>query len=707
MTAPPKSGGNGLARAVQLHRAGRRAQAQPFYERSLLDDPLDPQRRFLFGLCLLEQGKLSDGEQQMQAVLQLGARHVGALHALGKVHALRGETAEAEHFFRQALLDSAAPIDSYIEYGNLLARVGRLGEAVEIYRRGLNSQPNHAGMRANLGNALSQQGQRRAAVAEWQAALRLKPNLAAARAGLALELRAAGNFAAAAEEFGRLVALEPNVPEHHYNLAVTYRYRRRFVEAIAALRRALELAPDFRRARIELARVYQAVCAWRELTKLEPVIAAEIAAALAGRPCLITPYFSLSLKMPPTERKAIAVAAAAATAEQVIRELGPTPLEASRHLEARPLRIGYLSSDFRDHAVAHLMQSLIRLHDRQEFAVYGYSIGPDDGSEYRHRIAADCDKFVDLSTLSNAEAARSIHADGINILVDLNGYTALARPQIAAMRPAPVQATFLGFPGTSGARFFDYVLTDRVVTPMSAAADYVEAFCHLPQSYQVTDRWQRIGHRRPTRAEEGLPLDGFVFCSFCAHFKIEADLFALWMRLVRRVPGSVLWLLGDSPEAEWRLRTSAGEHGVDPLRLVFASRKPKPDHLARLQLADLCLDTLTYGAHTTASDALWVGVPFMTRPGDAFASRVGASVLTAAGLPELIVDGLDAYEHLAIRLAADAAELARLRGRVNDCRRDGALFDTPRWVRGVEKAYRAMWSTHQEGRPPSPIAVDD
>ncbi|HVR98073.1 MAG TPA: hypothetical protein VMW27_15755, partial [Thermoanaerobaculia bacterium] len=387
-------------------------------------------------------------------------------------------------------------------------------------------------------------------------------------------------------------------------------------------------------------------------------------------------------------------------------EVSELPAGAAGAVPGSRLRLGYLSSDFRDNALAHLTRRLYGLHDRARFEVAGYSLGRDDGSEYRRGIAADCDRFVDLAAASPAEAARRIRADGIDLLVDLTGFAAGSRPAILALRPAPVQVVYL-YPGTLGGVFTDYFLGDPVITPLEHQPFFGESLVLLPHCYQVNDHLQPIAARSFEREEQGLPPDAFVFCSFNNHWKIEPTIWDIWMRILTRVPGGVLWLQDMAPPARENLRCEAEARGVRADRLVFAPYLKKPEHLARCGLADLFLDTWICNAHTTASDALWSGVPVLTCPGDHLPARVAASLLHAAGLPELVVADLAAYEETAVRLAQDRAALAGLRARVAAARTSSPLYDTPRRVRDLERAFLAMWARYEKGEPPAPNVVQD
>ena len=336
--------------------------------------------------------------------------------------------------------------------------------------------------------------------------------------------------------------------------------------------------------------------------------------------------------------------------------------------------IGYLSNDFRNHATAHLMLSLFGLHNRDEFEIFCYSYGKDDGSYYRARIQHDCDKFVDISTLSYEAAARCIYEDQVDILVDLKGYTRGNRFDICALRPAPIQVSYLGFPGTTGADFIDYIITDKIVTPKDHNPYYSEKFVYMPHCYQVNDNTQSISNKNWTKVDFGLPESCFVFCSFNQPYKIDPVLFGIWMRILRQVPEAVLWLIVENKIAEDNLRREAEARGVQSERLIFAKRLPKDEHLSRLKFADLALDTRIYNGHTTTSDALWAGVPVITLQGSHFASRVSSSILSAIGIPDLITYSLEEYEALAIRLAHNPAELKEIRQRSAKNRLDMPLF---------------------------------
>lgn len=387
------------------------------------------------------------------------------------------------------------------------------------------------------------------------------------------------------------------------------------------------------------------------------------------------------------------------------RQAARGTLDATRaRTAAEPLRIGYLSGDFHQHATALLLIESLEAHDPRRFELHAYSHGPASDGEMRHRLQAAFAGFHDISGMGDEQAARQIHADGIDILVDLKGYTASSRSMLLAWRPAPVLVSFLGYPGTLGGAHADYLISDRRVTPQSASADYSEALACLPHSYQPHAR-HVPAQTAPTRADCGLPEAGVVLCCFNQPWKFSPEIFDVWCRILRRVPDSVLWLLDDEC-ARGNLRQEVFARGIDPQRLVFAPDAAQPEHLARVPLADLMLDTWPYNAHTTASDALGAGVPLVTLRGDTFAGRVAESLLHAVGLTGLVTDSSQAYEDLAVALATDPARLHTLRARLGELLPAAALFDVPAYTRDLESLYDRMWARHQTGLPPQAIDLN-
>ncbi|MGH8680585.1 MAG: tetratricopeptide repeat protein [Burkholderiales bacterium] len=543
------------------------------------------------------------------------------------------------------------------------------------------------------------------------------------------------DFVGAERLLRRAIEVNPAYAPAYHRLGMALCDQRRLDEGAALFRRALELDPNDLLARINLANVLvvgnrpeEAAAHYAEVLRRDP----EDAKARAGRlkplldlcdwdaaerevgflvdrwrrdpgdPALarLTPFASLLVPFPPEMRLDIARRYSAGIVDKVAEE--PRPRRPARGERAK-LRLGYASGTFHNHPGAHLAAGLFELHDRSRFEVFAYSFGIDDGSEYRRRLAAAFDRFVDVRAEPYRATAQRIADDQIDILVDLRGHTDGSRPEVFALRPAAIQVCFLGYPGTTGAPFIDYLVADPVVAPRADWQWFSEKVAWMPASYQVNDASQRVADAAPSRAEFGLPEKGFVFCAFNKHCKIEREVFVLWMRLLAAVPGSALWLLGGAGEAQ--LRQAAARAGVDPQRVVFARKLPKPAHLARHRLADLFVDTYCYNAHTTASDALWAGLPVLTCPGPTFAGRVGASLLHAVGLPELIVNDRLTYEAHAVDLARHPERLAELRAKLAVNRLRAPLFDTAGFARALESAYQTMWQRHASGAPPAPFSV--
>jgi predicted O-linked N-acetylglucosamine transferase (SPINDLY family) len=509
----------------------------------------------------------------------------------------------------------------------------------------------------------------------------------------------------AADCLGRALAQDPNDLGALLTKGQIVSNTPRLQEAVDLLERALAVAPDHMKVLVTLLRLYQRLCRWEDYTALVPRLDALEAAYDEGRPGDVEPPLFHITRCDDPARNLVNARRASAAVERRAGPLLPA-VETTRRQRTGPLRIGYLSRDYRDHPVGHLVRGLFAAHDRASCAVTAYSYGPDDASPYRRAAEDDSDGFRDIAGLSHRAAAELIRRDGIDILVDLAGHTNLSRLEVCALRPAPLQATYLGFPGGSGAGFFDYLIGDPVVTPPEAAADFREALAILPHAYQVNDRDQVVADMPADRAAAGLPEAGFVFACFNQPFKFDAEVFACWMGLLREVPGSLLWLFDETDGLlAARLRAEAAAAGVEGGRLVFAPRVPKAQHLARLAFADLMLDTRLYNGHTTTSDALFAGLPVVTLKGRHFASRVSASLLQAIGLAELITRSLADYQALARRLASEPGALAELRGRLAANRLTMPLFDTALTARHLEAAYREMWAIHAAGEAPRQILV--
>jgi predicted O-linked N-acetylglucosamine transferase (SPINDLY family) len=574
-------------------------------------------------------------------------------------------------------------------------RAGDLTGAVAGYRAYLAGHPQHASTWSNLGLALRLLGDAAGAVEACRRAIALDGGNANAHNNLGLALVAAYRIPEAIEAYRRGLALAPRFHECWCNLGQALAAARQPAAAVEAFRRTLEIVPEHAVALAHLVYQSQQQCAWDELDGWVERLKA-IAAGDAGE---VDPFTLLALcddpgeLLPTTRNYARRVAASVAHLPRPRRQGEPS----------ERLRIGYLSGNFHDCAVGQLAVELFERHDRARLAVTAYSFGPDDGSALRRRLAGAFERFVDVAALSVATAAQRIADDGIDILVDLMGYTHGARTGILALRPAPVQAAYLGYAGPVGATFVDYSLADRFVVPPEGERHFDEKLVLLPGCYQPNDSRREIGAEAGTRADHGLPADAFVFCCFNQAFKITPEIFGWWIGLLLEAPDSVLWLLAFNRDAQANLRRELTACGIAAERLVFADRRPLPEHLARLRHADLFLDTWPYGAHTTASDALWAGLPVLTWPGAGFAARVAGSLLTVLGLGELIAGSPADYVERALRLARDREAVAALKARVRQARDRSDLFSGAAAARKLEQAYAAIWERHAGGLAPASI----
>lgn len=533
------------------------------------------------------------------------------------------------------------------------------------------------------------------AIASYDRAIALKPAYAEAHSERGIALLALRRPAEALASCIKAIALMPGQASCWANLARVFNGLRAHDLAMGAYAKAAALAPDSPLLRGNLLQQKMLCCDWDGVDALVDAVERDIA---AGRKA-VHPFCWQAISSSPRSLQR--------AAERFADKASVAPAPPARSRNRTRIRVGYVSGEFRDQATALLLVGVLEHHDRSRFEVIGFDNGWDDGSPTRARIVAAVPDIVSIRALDDGQAAEVVRNHGIDVLVNLNGYFGEERNALFARRPAPIQVNYLGFPGTMGAHFIDYIIADAIVLPEPDRSFYAEKVVHLPDSYQANDRSRAIGDRRFSRTECGLPDEGFVFCCFNNGYKIVPQTFDCWIRILDRVDRSVLWLLEDSATASANLRKHAAARGLAPERLVFTPRLPVLDHLARHRCADLFLDTLPCNAHTTASDALWSGLPVLTCLGGTFAGRVAASLLRAVDLPELVVETPAEYEQLAILLATDPAALRRVRRRLHDNRLTTPLFDTARFTRHLESAFTAMHHRHCAGLPPDHIVIRD
>jgi len=493
------------------------------------------------------------------------------------------------------------------------------------------------------------------------------------------------------------IALKPDYADAFYGRGNVLQEGKRVADAMASYQRARAFMPGHKSALSGLADCALGLCDFARRDEL----ADELRRQVDEKKAIVAPLVLLGY----ADDEALHLSCAQRFARSRIA-VAPTPLWRGTTWRNDRIKLAYLSADFRQHAVAQLTAELFERHDRSRFEVIGVSLGPDDGSARRTRIERAFDRFHDVRAMSDRDVARLLHEKQTDIVVDLTGYTAGCRPEILAWRPSPVQVSYLGYPGTMGAEFVDYIIADRIVLPFDRQGFFTEKIVHLPDCYQANASLATTTAATPTRREAGLPDTGFVFCAFNNHAKIAPPVFDIWMRLLGAVDAGVLWLSEADAAAATNLRQAAAARGVDPARLIFAPRMPQfEDHLARHRLAGLFLDTLPYNAHTTASDALRAGLPVVTCRGQSLAGRVATSLLDAVGFADLVTSNLADYEALALRLATDAAMLAGFKARLDRNLQNCALFDADRFRRHIEAAFATMWDIQQRGERPRSFAV--
>jgi predicted O-linked N-acetylglucosamine transferase (SPINDLY family) len=758
------SSAEALQQARVLYANGRWKEAEPLCRSVLEREPTEPGALSLLGIMLAQTGRTpeaaellgraaaampanADAHTNHGNVLRALGRHPDALACYERALALKPDSAEA-HYNRGLTLSDLRRHDQAIESygravalkpdhalawnnrGGVLQRLGRAEEALASIDRAVALQPKFAAAHVNRGIALGMLERFDEAVASYDRALALQPKHAEAHAHRGATLTATGRYTEALASYDRALALDPQCLNAYVNRGVTLYDLKRFREALASLDQAIRLGRRDAHTYHSRAAVLQELGAFEEaIASYEQALAMDsrsrflrgnrrharmqvcdwdglesdkvaIAEALERGEPSTTPFVLLSILDSPTlQRQAAEIYAREKFSRTKV-------VSASRHPRHDRIRIGYFSADLRNHAVAMLAAGLFERHDRSRFEVTAFSLGPNVPDELRTRVEAAFDRFLQLDARTDRDIAALARQLEIDIAVDLGGYTRDARPGVVALRAAPVQVSYLGYLGTSGSGFIDYLLADPVLVPSEAKRHYSEKIAYLP-SYQVNDSRRPIAERTFTRAELGLPAAGLVFCCFNNTYKIAPETFDSWMRILAGVPDSVLFLLGSSPAAEGKLRDEAGRRGIAPERLIFGPILPMAEYLARYRSADLFLDTLPYNAGTTASDALWMGLPVLTVPGESFASRMAASLLTAAGLPELIARSRADYESCAIALATDGQRLEALRRKLAANRDRCALFDTAAFTRNLESLYGQMYQRHLAGLPPEHLYAKD
>ncbi len=682
-----------------LKAMGELEEAADVYKVALALEPNCAEAHANLGSVLGALGMVDEAVGHCRRAAALSPE-VAEMHlALGAALRCAGKYAEAVPAFHRALEIRPALASAYTDLGGVLQDLGQFEEALRAHEQALTLQPESAEAHNGLGVALQQLGRNAEAADHYRKAVASKPDYAEAWSNLGAVLGHCGEYDEAAAACRRAIDINSKEAPAYLNLAAVLQRQGKLSEAGAACAKALATAPDEPRALLDHYDLRRQACDWANLAPLEDRIL-ECICRTGGR---AQPFPLLNIACGAGDQ----LAAARVWAKGLTRAAEKPFHHAPPHKRGKGhIRIGYLSTGFlEDKAAADLVAELLQRHDRDRFEVFGYSCGQNDPGETRQRIAAACDGFAALGALPHGDAARAIHGDGIDILVDLDGYRPGALPEIAACRPAPIQVSYLGYPATMGADFIDYLIADPFALAMDQAQFYDEKIVHLPHCFRPDGATRHAPASTPARAAYGLPESGFVFCCFDSAWKITPAQFALWMRLLEQVPGAILWLREPNAPATGNLRREAMAHGVDPARLVFAPTAERPELLARMEVADLFLDTFPFSADTAASDALWAGLPVLARTGETFVSRICGSLLHAAGLTELVAGSPEEYEAAALRLARDPGALRDLRAQLVKNRLAAPLFDIGQYARDLEAAFVHMVDLRAAGHPPRNFAV--
>jgi protein O-GlcNAc transferase len=655
-----------------------------------------PAELFQSAFAAFQQGCLTEAERGFSKFLRKDPKNFPALNILAIVLVALKRHAEAEPHLKAALRINTNSDATFYNYGLVLKALNRPDEALLRFTEALAINPGNAETLNNRGTVLNDLRDYSAAIADFENALAIQPRYAAAFFNKSKSLAELKRYDEALKACETALALQPDLAEAWFGRGYIFGQMRQPADAAIAYARARQLNPELPLLKGNLLHQKMLVCDWQGIDALITEIEADLAAGkLAAEPF---GWQGIAKSERSLQR------CAELTNASRFPILAP-PLRAAMPARGAKIRIGYLSGEFREQATSLLLVGVLEQHDKNHFEVVAIDNGFDDGSATRRRIASGVHDIVDISTMNDPQTVAAIRAQRIDILVNLNGYFGEQRTGVFARRAAPIQVNYLGFPGTLGAGFMDYILADQQVLPEEHRPFYNEKVAWLPDCYQANDDRREISSRAFTRDEFGLPEQRFVFCCFNNAYKITPAVFDSWMLILTAVDGSVLWLLEDSAAAVANLRLEAAARGVDPARLIFAARLPPAEHLARHRCADLFLDTLPYNAHTTASDALWGGLPLLTCRGETFAGRVATSLLHHLGLPELVTATPDDYVQRAIELAQHPEQLVGIRERLAVNRLTTAAFNTRLLTRHIEAAFRAMVERQRAGLAPAHFTV--
>jgi len=677
-----------------------------------------------------ELGSLDYALKSFKMAVFLDKNNDAYYNNIGITFQKKGAQDDALIAYEKAITINPNNPEYYNNFGTILEKKEKFEEAIKVYNKALHIRPDYAEVHYNMGNAYKGQGELEQAIESLGKALTFNPKYTQAYNNLGNILHQQGKIDEAIEMFQKAISISPNRPELYCNLGYAFNAKEKIENAILALRKsislnpnffqsylnlgnilsnqgktvdaiymynkALVISPDFETVRSQKLHQQANICDWNSIEDDRIFIS-----QLGVQKQFVTPWSLLSLEDNPlNHKKRSEIFAKIKYPQKAI------PLNTLISKYKKRIRIGYFSSDFYDHATMRLMSKILTLHDRQKFEVFAYSYDLEKNDEMKTNLINSVDVFDDVSQMSDKDVALLARQDEIDIAVDLKGHTQNNRSGIFAYRAAPIQINYLGYPGTMGADFIDYLIADLTIIPEEYRNYYSEEIIYMPHSYQPTNNNRLISQKEMTRSDMGLPEDSFVFCCFNNSYKITSVEFDIWMNLLKQVEGSVLWLLKTNKWAQANLRKEAENRGVNQDRIIFAEKLPQAEHLARQKLADLFIDTFNVNAHTTASDALWGGLPVVTKIGKGFASRVAASLLNAIDLPELVTDNEKDYESLILELAHNQDKLIKIKDRLVMNRISKPLFDSEMYTKHLENGYQQIYQNFIDGNKPKTININ-
>jgi len=690
-----------LLTAIAQSLTGDKAAAVLTYQSLLQRFPNHPGALLNLGADLYSLGKYEEAIQALHSAQALESANPMVALNLGNAHKALGQVDQALECYGNAISLNPQYAEAWSNRGDVLCQTGRVSEAIVEYKEAIRLNPTNHEALHNLGLTYIEAKRFDEGLELINQALTLKPDFAIAYNSLGIGLIRKQKFDDGIAAYQRAISLAPKLADPYFNLAGALAEHRHFTEAIKYYELAVARSENPASQIGAMLHAKMKICDWKDYAPL----AHQLLTGLNDKGCVVSPFTTLGLPSSAIEQQRCAKNFA-----NKVYSVDPKYSSVSFPLnrtDNEKIRVGYLSSDFYGHATAYLMAELFELHDRTRFEIILFSYGRSPNDEMRTRLINAANGFHDVHDLSDAEIAEKIRASEIDILIDLKGHTQDARLGPLTYRPAPIQAHYLGYPGTLGTRFIDYLIADHYLILDEDYDNYSEKIVHLPGSYQVNDRQRAISSKTSSRIEHGLPEGAFVFCCFNNNWKITPEIFDVWMRLLIKNPESTLWLLEDNPLVAENLRREARNRSIDPTRLIFAPKLPLQEHLARHRHADLFLDTPYYNAHTTASDALWAGLPVLTVRGCTFAGRVGGSLLSALNMPDMIAPDLESYETKAYEISMNPKLAEALRTRLKSNIETAPLFDTPKFARGLERAYEKMMIRWRQGLSPDHIRISN